>query len=108
MVHGCLEGPEAGIYYRGIGEITNNEYIQIELPDYVEKIASNITIQVTGIYDNSCIKKYNPSEIKNNIFHVYGPNGKFYWIVYGTRQNIEVEPFKTTKIINGDGPYKYI
>jgi len=25
LVHACLEGPEAGIYYRGDGEITNNE-----------------------------------------------------------------------------------
>jgi hypothetical protein len=108
LVHGCLEGPEAGIYYRGIGEITNNESTQIELPDYVEKIASNITIQVTGIYDNSFIKKYNPSEIRENTFYVYGPNGKFYWIIYGTREILDVEPFKTNKIINGDGPYKYI
>jgi hypothetical protein len=108
LVHGCLEGPEAGVYYRGIGEITNNESTQIELPHYVEDIATNITIQVTGIYENRCMKMYNSTDIHNNVFHVYGPNGKFYWIVYGTRQDIEVEPFKTNKTINGDGPYKYI
>ena len=108
LVHGCMEGPEAGIYYRGIGEITNNESTQIELPDYVENIATNMTIQITAIYENRCMKMYNSTDIDNNVFHVYGPNGKFYWIVYGSRQDIEVEPLKTNKTINGDGPYKYI
>ena len=67
-----------------------------------------MTIQITGIYENRCMKMYNSTDIHNNVFHVYGPNGKFYWIVYGSRQDIEVEPLKTNKTINGDGPYKYI
>jgi len=31
LVHVCLEGPEAGVYYRGKGEITNNETVEISL-----------------------------------------------------------------------------
>ena len=32
LVHSCLEGPEAGVYYRGEGEITNNKCVEIQLP----------------------------------------------------------------------------
>ena len=34
MVHGCLEGPEAGVYYRGKGEIPEGEdSVVITLPN---------------------------------------------------------------------------
>jgi hypothetical protein len=36
LVHGCLEGPEAGVYYRGLGTIYNNICV-ITLPKYTEK-----------------------------------------------------------------------
>ena len=32
LVHVCLEGPEAAVYYRGKGEITNNNSVVIYLP----------------------------------------------------------------------------
>ena len=48
LVHACLEGPESGVYYRGIGKIINNNYAIIELPDYV---ATDLTVQITQIYD---------------------------------------------------------
>ena len=43
LVHGCLEGPESGVYYRGkdIAPTT------VKLPEYVSKIASDFTVQVT-------------------------------------------------------------
>jgi hypothetical protein len=107
LVHACLEGPEAGVYYRGIGEITNNEYITINLPDYVSNLAYDFTIQLTGIYDNK-IKIFNTSEVIDNRFNVYGENGKFYWLVQGKRHNINVEPLKTQTIVKGDGPYRWI
>jgi hypothetical protein len=37
---------------------------------------------------------YLSSEVKNNEFSVHGENGKFFWIVFGKRLNIEVEPLK--------------
>ena len=46
--------------------------------------------------------------LKNNMFNVYGKNGSFYWIVYGQRAKIEVEPIKAAVEIAGEGPYKYI
>jgi hypothetical protein len=107
LVHACLEGPEAGVYYRGRGEITNNEYVEIKLPHYAEKLAHDFTVQITPIYGNKIVT-LNSSEIENNAFKVYGENSKFHWTVYGNRHDINVEPDKDTVNVKGDGPYLYI
>ena len=108
LVHACLEGPEAGVYYRGINKIFNGTHVTIELPDYVEKLATELTVQITPIYDGK-LKLYNVSLVENNRFTVYGENGSFNWIVHGKRGlNIEVEPSKTSVEIKGDGPYRWI
>ena len=107
LVHACLEGPEAGVYYRGKGEITNNEYVEIKLPNYVEKLAHDFTVQITPIYGNKIVT-LNSSEIENNAFKVYGENSKFHWTVYGNRHDINVEPDKSAVNVKGDGPYLYI
>ena len=107
LVHGCLEGPEAGVYYRGKGKITNNEFVEIELPHYVDKFASEFTIQLTPIYNDKLII-LNSSEVAQNKFRVYGENSSFYWIVYGNRHDIDVEPNKKDVNIKGSGPYLYI
>ena len=70
-------------------------------------LASDFTIQVTPIY-NGEINTLNVSEISNNSFSVYGPNGKFYWLVHGKRCDVDVEPLKSTTNVNGSGPYKWI
>jgi len=108
LVHGCLEGPEAGVYYRGKGEITNDHSVTIELPDYVSKLATNLTVQISAIYDGTELKTYNAGAVIHNEFIVHGPNGKFYWIVHGTRSEFETEPLKENTLVKGDGPYKWI
>lgn len=110
LVHGCLEGPEAGVYYRGKAEIINNKSITILLPDYVKKLATDFTIQITPIYSgkNEKINQLNVTEVENNSFTVYGENGKFFWLVQGNRFNIEVEPLKDSVQVKGNGPYKWI
>lgn len=105
LVHGCLEGPESGVYYRGKGEILDNQSVTIELPKYVERLARDFTIQITPIYNGTKNIFYNVSEVKNNQFTVYGENGKFHWIVYGSRENIVVEPEKIDVRLKGYGPY---
>jgi hypothetical protein len=107
LVHTCLEGPEAGVYYRGRGEITNNTCAEVYLPNYVCAFARNFTIKITSIYDGTTHKIYSPGEIKNNRFTVYGGNGHFYWTVTGSRGNILIEPEKSSVIVRGDGPYKW-
>jgi hypothetical protein len=105
-----LEGPEAGVYYRGESKIENNKSVTVTLPDYVNALANNFSIQITTIYEDDADENivYRTSRVKNNMFDVYGKNGSFYWIVYGQRAKIEVEPIKAAVEIAGDGPYKYI
>jgi hypothetical protein len=102
-----LEGPEAGVYYRGDGEIINNSDITIELPNYVDKLSTSLTVQVTPIYTGT-IKTLNVSRVKDNKFTVYGENCEFFWTVYGKRLSIDVEPNKKDVVLKGDGPYKWI
>jgi hypothetical protein len=108
LVHACLEGPEAGVYYRGKGEITNGESVNILLPDYVKSLATDFTIQITPIYNEKKMEQLYTSEVKNNSFTVYGENTKFFWLVHGKRTNIEVEPLKLNVKVKGTGPYKWI
>jgi hypothetical protein len=103
LAHACLEGPEAGVYYRGEAEITNNESVEIELPEYT-KTFSNMTTHVTPM------DKYNEYYciVSENKVRVHGSNGRFSWYVFAKRQNIDTEPYKNNVNINGDGPYKFI
>ena len=108
LVHACLEGPEAGVYYRGKGEIENDTSVTIYLPYYVSALATNFTIQVTPIYNGNNVANYSVSEIIDNKFTVYGENGKFYWIVHGSRSEINVDPDKSSVEVKGTGPYLWI
>jgi hypothetical protein len=108
LVHACLEGPEVGIYYRGKGEITNNKSTIIVLPDYVSVFATDLTVQLTPIY-NGKINTLNASEVENNSFTVYGETScKFHWTVYGKRGAINTEPYKNDVSVKGSGPYLWI
>jgi len=110
LVHACLEGPESGVYYRGEGIILNNNFTTIELPYYVDKLASNFTVNITPIYDENTEENLNLkcSRVLNNKFNVYGKNCSFFWLVYGKRLPIEVEPYKSKINVKGDGPYTWI
>jgi hypothetical protein len=108
LVHGCLEGPEAGIYYRGKGEITNGNSTIIQLPAYVKNLGYDFTVQITPIYNGKSLQIFNVSEVEDNMFTVYGDNGKFYWIVHASRMNIKVEPSRSEVEIKGVGPYIWI
>ena len=109
LVHGCLEGPEAGVYYRGRGEITNDEFVEIELPKYVKNLAVDLTVQITPIYEGKKITTIlSATEIIENVFRVYGDNSKFHWTVFGQRAPVNVEVDKNAVSIKGDGPYRWI
>ena len=110
LVHACLEGPEAGVYYRGKATIENEGKVTIKLPDYVDKIATNFTVQITPIHTPHIVIRntYTTSEVENNEFTVYGDCGSFFWHVYGERCQIVVEPNKEDYYVKGDGPYTYM
>ena len=107
LVHACLEGPEAGVYYRGKGKIDNNNFVKINLPDYVSIFAYDFNIQLTPIYNGNKTSYY-ATEIINNSFDVYGDNGEFYWVVFGKRNDINIEPNKYDVNVKGNGPYLWI
>jgi hypothetical protein len=108
LVHACIEGPESGVYYRGVGEIVNNLHTTIQLPEYVEHLATEFTIQVTPIYSGKQPEPLYTSGVEKNSFVVYGENGKFYWHVNGKRADITIEPSRDTNTVHGSGPYKWI
>ena len=108
MVHACLEGPEGGVYYRGKSEITNGKNVVIQLPDYLDALACDFTIQITPIYAGKELKQFYTTEVENNCFEVYGENAKFFWLVHGKRSDINVEPRKKDVSVKGSGPYKWI
>ena len=112
LVHACLEGPEAGVYYRGESAIQQGKTsIVIQLPYYASYIASNFTVQITPIVngENTVILAFGASRVSDNQFTVYGPSGgNFYWHVTGQRLAIDVEPLRSDVTVIGDGPYRYI
>ena len=109
LVHACLEGPEAGVYYRGRGEIVNGSHIEIVLPDYVDRLAKDFTVQITQIYDETVGETIlRATELIYRSFKVYGKNSAFYWHVHGKRSDISVEPDKKSVVVQGSGPYKWI
>jgi hypothetical protein len=117
-----LEGPEAGVYYRGQGTIQDKSiqnknkeegtplpFTTITLPDYASKLANEWTVHITPICDGFKLKHFNAGKVKDNQFKVYGEEaGEFYWMAHGKRENIEVEPLVSTTQIQGTGPYKWI
>ena len=105
LVHGCLEGPEGGVYYRGRGEVGT----PVTLPKYVPSlIKGEPTIQVTPIYNGS-VRTLNCSEYdkETNSFEVFGTEGPFYWTFTAKRCDVNVEPLKAETNVNGNGPYLF-
>jgi nitrate reductase beta subunit len=105
LIHACLEGPEAGVYYRGKGEILEgDEKCVICLPEYTTKLCQDLSIQVTAI---GKVRYLGTSEINNNSFEVYG-KGCFYWTVIGKRNDILVECKKDKFNLHNIGPYTWL
>jgi len=109
LVHACLEGPEAGVYYRGKSIIEDN-CVKISLPEYVDKLATDFTVHITPIYKFGInnTRVLTATEVLDSSFEVYGEPGPFNWIVYGSRCPVISEPLKNEVEVKGEGPYKYI
>jgi hypothetical protein len=104
LVHACLEGPEAGVYYRGKDHIKS--VTKVFLPEYTSILAKNFTVHLTPV---GTFAKLYCSEVEDNCFTVYSDKPcQFNWVVYGERGSIVVEPYKNEVDIRGDGPYRWI
>ena len=109
LVHACLEGPEAGVYYRGEGDITE-DFATITLPDYVPSlIMDRGTVQITPIF-NGKIRTLNATKYDRatNSFQVHGEKGPFDWCFTAKRLDVEVEPKRDTVDFHANGPYTYL
>jgi hypothetical protein len=111
-----LEGPEAGVYYRGIGEVAPGAASTvISLPGYAAALATDFTVQLTPIWDPNIIDAPASSSCyaatlvdANGKFAVRGPVGRFYWQAVGRRAPVTVEPLKSAVAVKGNGPYRWI
>ena len=110
LVHACLEGPEAGVYYRGKDFISSGTYKKvIKLPEYTT-LWKDFTVHVTCIGIPTLL---GVSEVSNGYFSVFSigtvkKDTMFNWVVYASRNDIEVEPLKNLVELKGDGPYRWI
>jgi hypothetical protein len=107
LIHACIEGPEAGVYYRGTTNI-ENEYVEVNLPEYVNTLAYDFTVNVTPVYNGSKIRSCNISDVTNGSFRIYGEPGKVHWTVMGKRGDIDIEKDKSSTTVNRFGPYTWV
>jgi hypothetical protein len=81
--YGSLEGPENGVYIRGIAESN-----VIELPDYWTGLVheDSITVSLTAFKSpqNIYVEK-----IENNIVYIGGEFTKAFFTIYGERKDID-------------------
>lgn len=120
LVHACIEGPEAAVFYRGKGQLVDGE-VEIQLPDYFESLCAEEgrSVQLTCIAES--LKDRCPvlqaSYPKNGKFWVgLGSeppikDQQFWWEVTAVRKDVspvDVEPLKSSVEVIGNGPYTYI
>jgi hypothetical protein len=112
LVHACLEGPEAGVYYRGEAAVPEGaQQVVVRLPAYAAVVATDYSVQITPIFSGSlagALPSYAASRVVDGAFTVYGAAGEFFWHVVGRRAAVEVEPRKADVEVKGDGPYRWI
>lgn len=108
LVHACLEGPEAGVYYRGEDEIKEDDKCVVVLPDYVDALATDFTGQLTQKFDDNDATILRSSPVVEGKFTAHGGKCSFFWLVHGKRGDVNVEPDKDSVTVIGDGPHKYM
>jgi len=115
LVHACLEGPEAGVYYRGEGVIADGEKkVSITLPAYVKNLATDLTVHLTPVLNDDDIEDETPLNLRStrvcdNSFTVYANKAvAFHWMVFGKRGDVKAEVNKSDAVMRGDGPYRWL
>ena len=116
LVHASIEGPEAGVYYRGEAELDNGE-ASVDLPAYFEALtrAEHRTVLVTPILDDdgsACPLAV--SAVQNGQFRVRAldkreQRQRFYWEVKAVRADIEpveVEIERNEPDMRGSAPWR--
>jgi hypothetical protein len=120
LVHACLEGPEAGVIYRGQSQLVDG-WVQIDLPAYFEALCAEEgrSVMLTCIADDPADEwcpVLHATYPKNGRFFVGLGSGmvindqRFWWEVKAIRKDVPpvtVEPLTDTVDVLGTGPYTY-
>jgi len=89
LVHACIEGPENGVYYRGIAHLQDGR-ATVQLPAYFAALTrpEDHTVQLTALGPEPFLLSYTP--IIDGQFTVYGshPEGAFAWHVTAVRADV--------------------
>ena len=115
LVHACLEGPEAGVYYRGSDFIpAETTFCEITLPAYADALAKEFTVHVTPVLSaEDTFSTLAASNVEQGKFKVHRKKAKaakqeFNYMVFGKRATLETEPLKAAVKVKGEGPYKWL
>jgi len=111
LVHACLEGPTADVFYRGTATIVGGR-AEVELPGYFESAtrAENRQVQVTPV---GVLCRVAASRITDGKFTIISdaPDGtQVAWLVHAERADTEPfdpEPLRSEIDVQGSGPYRY-
>jgi hypothetical protein len=125
LVHACVEGPEAAVFYRGRAEIRDG-IAWVDLPPYFDALTvpGSATVQVTvqvpdkpelpAKPEHEVIPRAAASAPREGRFRIMsdGPDGtQVVWVVHATRADVPalvVEPLRDEVTVRGDGPYTWI
>ena len=116
LVHACLEGATADVFYRGVNMIEiGQKYVDVELPDFYGELVQpgSSTLQLT-VSGEPFFRLGGEIFESRNMIRVYLDNTynkvcRFYWEVKGERKNtaFDGEPLKKDVKVCGFGPYTY-
>jgi hypothetical protein len=108
LVHGCVEGPESGVYYRGKAHIHEGAgEVVVELPEYVRAFA-DFTVHVSKVVkEKKDLSLCGASQVADGKFSVFGEDGEYHYLVFGKREDLVVEPLKSDKAVKRCGPYTW-
>lgn len=114
LVHACLEGPEAGVYYRGEARCDDDCRAEVTLPDYFTALVQpgSVSVQVTAVLENedSGFGAVAATRVKDGAFIIRSElaGQAVAWRVEAKRVDIEVEPLRKNTLVDGFGPYRYV
>jgi hypothetical protein len=105
LVHGCLEGPELGVYYRGEGRLSGGRAV-VELPAYFESLTrkEGRTVQLTPRFESgsppSMLAASSIGEGRFEVRTVDGgnPSQAFFWEVKAARADLPVLETERVKL----------
>ena len=90
LVHGCIEGPELAVYYRGESQLKDGR-ATVALPEYFSTLtrSGSATVQLTSKGSKPFLLSY--TDIVDGAFHVHGlkPDGAFSWEVKAVRADVD-------------------